>query len=356
MKILTVDDDPIALGILETVLRQAQYHDLTPVLSAEAALEEVETAQTPFDCFLLDIRMPGMDGIELCARLRAMDGYEDVPIIMTTAVTDKTRLNQALEAGATDYVNKPLDGIELGTRLRAAGHLSALLAGAPRPAPGTPVRPAGSGDTSGLRLSDAISLDPAPGIHDLEKLRSALLALPPGLYSTVVLGCSVLRIETAFEALPAARFRAFLNDIAHTLAEEFVTETFHIAYAGNGTFAVVLHKARQQKPHMVRQRLARAIADLEPPAEICEEIPGIEIAFGEGVSKGPMTGHGAAVALSQAVQAAQENVKTQEQRHRMTDLRKSLRPGKSRARSALSQVVPRRLSPNLFRPSREENA
>ncbi|RFP89124.1 response regulator [Rhodobacteraceae bacterium 63075] len=356
MKIMTVDDDPIALGILETVLRQAQYQDLTPVLSAEAALEEVAAAQTPFECFLLDIRMPGMDGIELCAKLRAMAGYEDVPIIMTTAVTDKTRLNQALQAGATDYVNKPLDGIELGTRLRAAGQLSALLAGAPRLAPGATERPAGLGDPSGLRLPDAISLDPAPGIHDLEKLRSALLALPSGLYSTVVLGCSVLHVETAFEALPAARFRAFLNDIGRTLAEEFATETFHIAYAGNGTFATVLHKARQQKPHMVKQRLGRAIADLEPPAELSEEFPGIELAFGEGSSKGPMTGHGAAVALSEAIQAAGENAQTQAQRHRLSDLRKTLRPGKGRARTAFSQVLPRRLAPNLFRPSREENA
>lgn len=361
MKILTVDDDPFALGILETVLRDAQYRDLTLVLSAEAALEEIAAAQTPFDCFLLDIRMPGMDGIELCARVREMPGYENVPIIMITAVTEKTRLNRALQAGATDYVNKPFETIELGTRLRAAGQLTELLARSPRPAPDVD----GADDACVLRITDAITLEPARGVLELEELRHKLISLPSGVYSTVVLGFSVLCIETAFNVLPAPRLRAFLNEIARAVAGEFLTEPIQIAYAGNGVFALVLHKARQQKPRMVKQRIRRALDGFETPAGLPEGPDGLQITFGEAPQKGPLTGHGAAVALSAVIHAARKRALSESQNHQLLSLREGLRsnPGREalarpirRAGTALSQVVPRRLAPNLFRASREEDA
>ncbi len=123
MKILAVDDDPIALDILSATLRRANYLDLSLARSGAEALEELGATELPFDCCLLDIQMPGMDGIELCARIRDMPEYQHAPIVMITSLRDQASIDQAYSAGATDYVTKPFNGLELGSRIRVAGIL-----------------------------------------------------------------------------------------------------------------------------------------------------------------------------------------------------------------------------------------
>jgi CheY-like chemotaxis protein len=70
-----------------------------------------------FDCFILDVQMPGMDGIELCRQIRAIEVYKDTPIIMNTAVADRDYIDAAFAAGATDYLTKPVDEVEVKARL-----------------------------------------------------------------------------------------------------------------------------------------------------------------------------------------------------------------------------------------------
>ncbi|MCB1355908.1 MAG: response regulator, partial [Maritimibacter sp.] len=84
MKILAVDDDSIILGLLTEVLERAEYGEVQTCTSAERALEVIAETKVPFDCFLLDIQMGGMDGIGLCARIRDMPKYARTPILMLT--------------------------------------------------------------------------------------------------------------------------------------------------------------------------------------------------------------------------------------------------------------------------------
>jgi CheY-like chemotaxis protein len=125
MKILAVDDDPVALDILGATLTRANYLDLTLASSAEKALEKLGKTDVPFDCCLLDIQMPGIDGIELCAAIRDMPDYRHAPIVMITSLSDQGSIDRAYAAGATDYVTKPFNGLELGSRIRVAGILCA---------------------------------------------------------------------------------------------------------------------------------------------------------------------------------------------------------------------------------------
>ncbi len=125
MKILAVDDDPVALDILSATLTRANYLDLTLANSAEEALDELGETEVPFDCCLLDIQMPGIDGIELCAAIRDMPDYQHAPIVMITSLSDQSSIDRAYAAGATDYVTKPFNGLELGSRIRVAGILCA---------------------------------------------------------------------------------------------------------------------------------------------------------------------------------------------------------------------------------------
>lgn len=120
MKILAVDDDEIMRELLATATLAAGYDDVTLATSGLEALQILEESTTPFDCFLLDIKMPKMNGIQLCKKIRKYKIYDKTPIIMITAVTETESAEHAFEAGATDYVAKPFDIFELGHRIKIA--------------------------------------------------------------------------------------------------------------------------------------------------------------------------------------------------------------------------------------------
>ncbi|MEP2427951.1 MAG: response regulator, partial [Tateyamaria sp.] len=81
MRILAVDDDPFIRELLPVVFREADYPYLTLADSGAAALDLLNSTKEHFDCLLLDIEMPEMDGITLCRRVRSMEAYQDTPIL-----------------------------------------------------------------------------------------------------------------------------------------------------------------------------------------------------------------------------------------------------------------------------------
>ncbi len=126
MAILIVDDIPVNLMLLEEMLQQEGYADLYCVRSGQEALEmlatteEAEAEEKRIDLVLMDVMMPGMDGIETCQRIKAQDGLRDIPVIMVTVRDDDEALAQAFAMGAIDYIIKPVKEIELLARVRAA--------------------------------------------------------------------------------------------------------------------------------------------------------------------------------------------------------------------------------------------
>ncbi|KAF0172643.1 MAG: PAS:GGDEF protein [Rhodobacteraceae bacterium] len=120
MRILAVDDDAFIRELLPKIAARVDCPDIVVASSGMQAIALLEKSETPFDCLLLDINMPEMSGIELCAHVRSMAAYQVTPIIMLTAMTDVDHLDRAYLAGASDYVSKPFDIIEFGARLNAA--------------------------------------------------------------------------------------------------------------------------------------------------------------------------------------------------------------------------------------------
>lgn len=112
-RILVVDDDRALAEMLGMVLQGEGFLAEYSVDGSEAV--EKFRSMRP-DLVLLDLMLPGLDGIEVCARIRAESG---VPIIMLTARTDTTDVVRGLEAGADDYVVKPFNPVELIARIRA---------------------------------------------------------------------------------------------------------------------------------------------------------------------------------------------------------------------------------------------
>jgi sigma-B regulation protein RsbU (phosphoserine phosphatase) len=132
MRILVVDDQEDSRDLTEGALVSAGYDDIATATSAWDALKILDIGRTTrgdpnFDLALLDIVMPEMDGVEVCARIRNDPRYADLPIIMVTSLDDMSSLANAFAAGATDYVTKPVNCIELGARVRTALRLKQEL-------------------------------------------------------------------------------------------------------------------------------------------------------------------------------------------------------------------------------------
>jgi two-component system KDP operon response regulator KdpE len=107
------DDEPQILRALRVILRDAGF-EAVPAETAEEALDLV--AVRPPDAAIIDLVLPDMDGVELCARLRE---WTEIPIILLSAVGDEDAKVRALAAGADDYITKPFGPRELVARLEA---------------------------------------------------------------------------------------------------------------------------------------------------------------------------------------------------------------------------------------------
>ena len=110
--ILLVDDDKDILIIAGGIIRQAGFH-VRPVSSAEEALQSIERFGLPH-LAVVDINMPGMNGIDLCYHLKSLG---EVPIIMLTAQSQEATIVAALEEFADDYIVKPFQSRELVARI-----------------------------------------------------------------------------------------------------------------------------------------------------------------------------------------------------------------------------------------------
>jgi putative two-component system response regulator len=119
--ILIVDDDPGARDTMEALLYYEGYN-LNFASSGPEALVKA-TDLTP-DLILLDVMMPGMDGFEVCRRIRSTPLLAEVPIILVTALTERNFRVQGLEAGADEFVTKPFDRLELRTRIKTVLNLN----------------------------------------------------------------------------------------------------------------------------------------------------------------------------------------------------------------------------------------
>lgn len=115
-RVLIVDDVPANLKLLDAKLT-AEYFDVFKALSGPEAIEAAKEQQP--DIILLDVMMPGMDGFEVCRRLKGMPETEHIPVVMVTALDQPKDRVQGLEAGADDFLTKPLNDLALFARVRS---------------------------------------------------------------------------------------------------------------------------------------------------------------------------------------------------------------------------------------------
>ena len=114
--ILIVDDEPDNFDVIETLLSVQGYH-LYYASNGQEALSVLDTVNP--DLILLDVMMPGLNGIDVCKKIKADLQWKIVPVIMVTALSSKEDLALCLEAGADDFISKPVNRLELCARVKS---------------------------------------------------------------------------------------------------------------------------------------------------------------------------------------------------------------------------------------------
>ena len=122
-RVLIVDDVPANVRLLQALL-EAEYFEVHTAMNGPEALDVVQRVRP--DIVLLDVMMPGMDGFEVCRRIKANPLTRQLPVILITALDQPEDRNKGFQAGADDYLVKPIDEMTLLTRLRALARFKFL--------------------------------------------------------------------------------------------------------------------------------------------------------------------------------------------------------------------------------------
>ncbi len=112
--VLIIDDNPINLGVIADYLEEYNFEIIT-ALNGQDGLEKARQEQP--DLILLDIMMPGIDGFEVCCRLKTAEATRDIPVIFMTALAGEEDKVKGFDAGAVDYITKPVQQREALARV-----------------------------------------------------------------------------------------------------------------------------------------------------------------------------------------------------------------------------------------------
>ena len=259
MYILAVDDDPIILELVVEVVRAMGDHTIKGVGSGAEAIEFLaENPDVKVDCFLLDIQMPGMDGITLCNALRTSGAFPRTPIVMLTAMSDKAHIDAAFAAGANDYVVKPFEVFELQTRIRQAEKRAAALEAQMEditPEEDMARKPG---------LLEQIHIYDVDNVIDYFALENYVPLLSRrSLFGSVVFGFQIRHIEKIHELATSLQFRGLIADVAETISDHLRPYQYLMSYAGNGTFLCVLEENKIPNRKSLTDNINIAINRLE---------------------------------------------------------------------------------------------
>ncbi len=239
MRILAIDDDPNFRGLLQVFLARLNFHDVEFAASGPEALHAIATSPKPFECFLCDIQMEPINGIDLVRRIRTMPQHHSTPILMISTLSEKASIDQAFLAGANDYITKPLDFIELKARLSMA--LLVVYERSQARLMQQRVEETENTWFATMRFDREVAIEGVPGVVSSITIENYLLRQGYfRLRRSGVLGFHFPMAKPYFDALDPAYFHDLLADITQAISATLRRMPHIIAYTGSGDFISVL--------------------------------------------------------------------------------------------------------------------
>ena len=297
MRIMVVDDDPLFVDILRSSLVAMGFEDPVCDFSAEAALKRLKTEQEPVGTFLLDIHLPEKDGIDLCAELRQMPAYRMTPIIMLTASKNPDAMGRAFAAGATDFVSKPLDSLELGTRIKIAGMLNESMDRERK----VQQTLEDLTELTRVKFDEKIKLRQSDVVVEYLALENTLLKAGGRCYAMSIFSIKMGSARNIFDSVSPPAFVRHLDRIAESLSLVLTGENTNVAYVGNGIFIGVKHGRRRLDLAAVGQEV-REVLERNWDAESLERASPPRLRFTQVSDKGVWT----LLSATEAIQSASE--------------------------------------------------
>lgn len=243
MKFLIVDDDELMLEILSTALEVAGHEDVTKATGGEAALRAIQQADIPFDCFLLDIQMPIIDGVDLCSRIRRIPDYLKTPIIMVTAMSELNYINRAFKAGATDYITKPFEIVEVQARVGMAERLVAETRQGDNSNNSLDALTKSILNDQKTPLEHPVAVDDIDTFLALTTFENYIEQLRSGkYYSSGFCALQVRNIKYVHQHASGVEFNQIIADISDAIADNIYTGDVFFTYAGNGFFVLAYNR------------------------------------------------------------------------------------------------------------------
>ena len=299
MRILIVDDEPSILELLKAFLEAGDAHEVVTATSGADALAIINTADCDFDCLLLDIQMPEMNGITLCENVRALPDYVRVPIIMLTAMSQKLYIDKAFSVGATDYVTKPFDFLELRGRLTAAAKIVDEYSRATDTADKARRLIIDAGAEPKPHPDEPLSIDGVERVVGYTALENYLFTLS----RTKLLFASTFAVVIddflpLHKAVSAREMRAILKAAAQQIADSAPNAGNLVSYRGNGVFLCINLTKSAISPS---QRMLQINAELGRNAATASGRYEIHVSVGPEISMVSFSRAGALVALRKAI-------------------------------------------------------
>lgn len=256
MKILAIDDDESILMLLDHALGLTGRHDVTRALSAREALAAIDNDEIEFDCFLIDIQMPDMDGIHLTRLIRKNPGYRRHPILMLTAMNEKSYLDRAFKAGATDYVSKPFDFRDLQTRIFEAQKLTLENARTAGRTSEIPSIEWSRGIARDFEPDQVINRQGLDGLITYGEFDNYVMELARHPHCRAILVALKVADPTLRQSnIPMGAFSAMLRDVVTCLTAAFPQPLTAASYRGNGTLLAVFDQDLNVPPDEIENEI-----------------------------------------------------------------------------------------------------
>lgn len=303
-RFLVVDDEPDIRKFLQIALSASGLCDVEVARNAPEALLAIDSFSGTFDCLLLDIQMPKISGVELCEIIRKNPEYSTVPIVMLTAMSERKYLDSAFLKGATDYICKPFDVMDLRMRIGRARQKCVQQTLTVEQASSLPSVETDPQSKSSLKLDQSIYLagiDRCVNPNSFENY--VLQSTSQGFQNTFVRAVKITNIQILHRSLSETSFRGVLRCVAELLSDETMLCGGVLSYRGNGFF---LHTGQRNVT------LSRVVSNWQANRNLYLEnikrVSGhhIDLVFGNKVSVSGLSKSSVLFELNKAIQDAEE--------------------------------------------------